>query len=116
MPVQLVVCFFFFFSSRRRHTRFDCDWSSDVCSSDLFPPGFTSPKIASAMALPPFSPAYHPPIMAGTVVLAPGKANKNGRGAGRGKGEISGGAGSFKKKKKKKNTDAVQKLKDKTYA
>src|SRR2546430_13692759 len=23
-----------FFSSRRRHTRFDCDWSSDVCSSD----------------------------------------------------------------------------------
>src|SRR3990167_52974 len=26
---------FFFFSSRRRHTRFDCDWSSDVCSSDL---------------------------------------------------------------------------------
>src|SRR2546430_2784905 len=31
-----VLCvFFFFFSSRRRHTRFDCDWSSDVCSSDL---------------------------------------------------------------------------------
>src|SRR5256886_4777844 len=28
-------CSFFFFSSRRRHTRFDCDWSSDVCSSDL---------------------------------------------------------------------------------
>src|SRR2546430_17231567 len=26
---------FFFFSSRRRHTRFDCDWSSDVSSSDL---------------------------------------------------------------------------------
>src|SRR5690606_41083282 len=25
----------FFFSSRRRHTRFSCDWSSDVCSSDL---------------------------------------------------------------------------------
>src|SRR2546430_6522357 len=32
-----VICLnvFFFFSSRRRHTRFDCDWSSDVCSSDL---------------------------------------------------------------------------------
>src|SRR6266568_4647949 len=27
------VCFFF--SSRRRHTRWNCDWSSDVCSSDL---------------------------------------------------------------------------------
>src|SRR5256886_12180157 len=29
------ICRMFFFSSRRRHTRFDCDWSSDVCSSDL---------------------------------------------------------------------------------
>src|SRR2546427_2365996 len=28
-------CVGVFFSSRRRHTRFDCDWSSDVCSSDL---------------------------------------------------------------------------------
>src|SRR5690606_8583905 len=26
----------FFFSSRRRHTRFSRDWSSDVCSSDLY--------------------------------------------------------------------------------
>src|SRR5690242_21939135 len=26
---------YFFFSSRRRHTRLTCDWSSDVCSSDL---------------------------------------------------------------------------------
>src|SRR5689334_24764776 len=25
----------FFFSSRRRHTRWYCDWSSDVCSSEL---------------------------------------------------------------------------------
>src|SRR5689334_24768779 len=25
----------FFFSSRERHTRWNCDWSSDVCSSDL---------------------------------------------------------------------------------
>src|SRR5438270_2628693 len=33
----LFIFFFFFFSSRRRHTRFDCDWSSDVCSSDLAP-------------------------------------------------------------------------------
>src|SRR2546430_6035484 len=32
--VCVILCFFFF-SSRRRHTRFDCDWSSDVCSSDL---------------------------------------------------------------------------------
>src|SRR5207302_8344890 len=32
----LYVGSFFFFSSRRRHTRFSRDWSSDVCSSDLF--------------------------------------------------------------------------------
>src|SRR6266704_6247407 len=31
--------FFFFFSSRRRHTRSKRDWSSDVCSSDLFKTG-----------------------------------------------------------------------------
>src|SRR5437588_1087320 len=33
--VVLNFFFFFFFSSRRRHTRSLCDWSSDVCSSDL---------------------------------------------------------------------------------
>src|SRR3954463_6007595 len=33
--INMPVCFFFFFSSRRRHTRLSCDWSSDVCSSDL---------------------------------------------------------------------------------
>src|SRR5690625_6997080 len=27
---------YFFFSSRRRHTRWPRDWSSDVCSSDLY--------------------------------------------------------------------------------
>src|SRR5690242_21164983 len=27
--------YIFFFSCRRRHTRLTCDWSSDVCSSDL---------------------------------------------------------------------------------
>src|SRR2546430_6610339 len=34
----MIDCVLFFFSSRRRHTRFDCDWSSDVCSSDLARP------------------------------------------------------------------------------
>src|SRR2546430_7609572 len=33
--MRLLLMLLFFFSSRRRHTRFDCDWSSDVCSSDL---------------------------------------------------------------------------------
>src|SRR6267142_5311968 len=35
--------FFFFFSSRRRHTRLTCDWSSDVCSSDLELPAASGP-------------------------------------------------------------------------
>src|SRR5438477_8028998 len=44
----------FFFSSRRRHTRLTCDWSSDVCSSDLVtstvvgmlvPPGSTTVEV-----------------------------------------------------------------------
>src|SRR3989475_1018616 len=35
LSLPVFVIFVFFFSSRRRHTRFDCDWSSDVCSSDL---------------------------------------------------------------------------------
>src|SRR5260370_2478940 len=34
-PNNCTFSFIFFFSSRRRHTRFKCDWSSDVCSSDL---------------------------------------------------------------------------------
>src|SRR5690625_5584130 len=35
---MLIVFLFFFFSSRRRHTRWPRDWSSDVCSSDLYWP------------------------------------------------------------------------------
>src|SRR5207237_3975304 len=34
------------FSSRRRHTRFKCDWSSDVCSSDL---GVAPPEVIGVM-------------------------------------------------------------------
>src|SRR5438034_9698654 len=40
----------FFFSSRRRHTRSLCDWSSDVCSSDLIegmPAGLSRVKTIS---------------------------------------------------------------------
>src|SRR5205807_4057434 len=42
---------FFFFSSRRRHTRLQGDWSSDVCSSDLFdgPPPGTRRRAVEAM-------------------------------------------------------------------
>src|SRR2546421_5983261 len=48
--LRVVYCYFFiffFFSSRRRHTRSDRDWSSDVCSSDLFlNPGLSVSDVA----------------------------------------------------------------------
>src|SRR2546430_1056988 len=48
----------FFFSSRRRHTRFDGDWSSDVCSSDLRSPRrATCSSSCRAMRSAPSSPS-----------------------------------------------------------
>src|SRR2546430_9984437 len=54
---------FFFLLSRIRHTMFDCDWSSDVCSSDLccgpkpgnppIPIDGTGKKIGSAIKFKP---------------------------------------------------------------
>src|SRR5438309_4734698 len=44
------VCSFFFFSSRRRHTRWNCDWSSDVCSSDLLVLGAFGPRMLKIVA------------------------------------------------------------------
>src|SRR2546430_9444451 len=41
----------FFFSSRRRHTRFDCDWSSDVCSSDLLAAPAASTEKSAAVTI-----------------------------------------------------------------
>src|SRR4051812_9316996 len=46
-----------FFSSRRRHTRLTCDWSSDVCSSDLHALARVMASITMATAAAPgFSP------------------------------------------------------------
>src|SRR5256886_13491375 len=50
-----LVFLFFFFSSRRRHTRFDCDWSSDVCSSDLQPQVY-SPEFLRSLKIPDIPP------------------------------------------------------------
>src|SRR3989338_1428872 len=51
----------YFFSSRRRHTRWNCDWSSDVCSSDLnqnetrTPSAKTKPERSAFLRSPPCS-------------------------------------------------------------
>src|SRR2546430_8475402 len=61
-------CVCFFFSSRRRHTRFDCDWSSDVCSSDLDSAPADVPSAAPAVdrAVPQLpAPIWAPAIVYG---------------------------------------------------
>src|SRR3989475_11748953 len=99
----MYVLFFFFFSSRRRHTRFDCDWSSDVCSSDL-----VRQEDAACAALDDGrGDARILDVGEGlrgeddADVLLAQRLEQIGRAACRGRGEISGVAGSFKKKKKK---------------
>src|SRR5438034_7771590 len=47
--------FFFFFSSRRRHTRSLCDWSSDVCSSDLLQRCILAPSVKPGVLDPGLS-------------------------------------------------------------
>src|SRR5437588_9045794 len=48
----MFISFFFFFSSRRRHTRSLCDWSSDVCSSDLVNANIKTPGMANIFWMP----------------------------------------------------------------
>src|SRR2546427_6957797 len=64
MIVTYAFIFFFFFSSRRRHTRFDCDWSSDVCSSDL---SHDCPDCGSRVQGTGFSPCFSCSIKRGNV-------------------------------------------------
>src|SRR5260221_5340269 len=51
-----------FFSSRRRHTRSLCDWSSDVCSSDLGRLLLTSRQDPNAASCSAFLGAGHHPV------------------------------------------------------
>src|SRR5260370_42580436 len=93
---------FFFFSSRRRHTRFKCDWSSDVCSSDLACTRGDCSGQACGNGQCRGRRAGGAPIGRGSP---PGRRGQIGRASGRGKGENSGGAASLKKKKKKVQWD-----------
>src|SRR2546430_8910593 len=88
----------FLFSSRRRHTRFDCDWSSDVCSSDLTrldpaaqswarragPPGTAATAGAAAAAVPEEAvPGAAAPAAAARAVVAPAAARSEERRVGK---------------------------------
>src|SRR2546430_17690669 len=93
----------FVFSSRRRHTRFDCDWSSDVCSSDLRP----------ALPAASFDVVLCTEVIEHVVESRAALAGMRrllrqiGRGAGRGRGENSVGAVSLKKKKKERVSEST---------
>src|SRR5438034_10378369 len=82
---------FFFFSSRRRHTRSLCDWSSDVCSSDLA--GATDYHLGRGQSLPGRDGRPGPEAPA-----LPDHANEIGRASCRERVEISVGAVSLTKK------------------
>src|SRR2546430_17586344 len=47
MKAHILVVDVYFFSSRRRHPIFDCDWSSDVFSSDLSNDGAAAVVLAA---------------------------------------------------------------------
>src|SRR4051812_50191975 len=94
---------FFFFSSRRRHTRLTCDWSSDVCSSDL--------RAVALGRTPTGRTTTRPPRLRGgragpaTIFAAASMSlafrSGIGRASCRGRGENYGGGGAFKKKKQR---------------
>src|SRR5438132_3105998 len=101
--MDIILIFFFFFSSRRRHTRSLCDWSSDVCSSDL--------SMSRARLEPVAAPAKPAPCMhdSGTIhdryesvgkPCRPVRRPKIGRASCREREESAVGAGGVKKKRK----------------
>src|SRR5260370_24947537 len=83
---------YFFFSSRRRHTRFKCDWSSDVCSSDLV-------GVVGADGDGPTAALGVVSLAGGPWRSMRGGEIEIGRASCRGRGEISGVAVSLKKKR-----------------
>src|SRR2546430_11391900 len=70
IPKDVVIAVYCFFSSRRRHTMFDCDWSSDVCSSDLGFAGSTADAFSLFSRFEAKLEQYHGNIGRGAVELA----------------------------------------------
>src|SRR5437762_9817114 len=97
---------FFFFSSRRRHTRYIGDWSSDVCSSDLFSKLVQTPEYKDYMEKQALKPIFLTGKDMVQFLEEDGSLNKQlmteeiGRASCRERVEISVGAGGVKKKRK----------------
>src|SRR5712692_11041530 len=68
--IEVGICSVFFFSGRRRHTRWNCDWSSDVCSSDL-EEAVAEARSSAAGTAAPAAEEWTPQITIGTSVLIP---------------------------------------------
>src|SRR5437867_13434694 len=100
--------FFFFFSSRRRHTRSYGDWSSDVCSSDLFR-GFAKAAEGKAELSPAelakaleeaANAAYRAvtkPTEGTILTVARAAGDEIGRASCRERGEMGGGGGALRR-------------------
>src|SRR5689334_24409256 len=96
-PVFVIAAYVsvFFFSSRRRHTRWNCDWSSDVCSSDLLAEALGVGQNVVSKVLARL-------VAAGVIEVGRrhvrGEPQQIGRASCRERGETSGVAGGWKKK------------------
>src|SRR4051812_30770014 len=66
---SVVLWIFFFFSSRRRHTRLTCDWSSDVCSSDLYDEWDRLRRGEARVCVGPRSAVFAPVSQLGLIVV-----------------------------------------------
>src|SRR5689334_5295272 len=71
----------FIFSSRRRHTMWNCDWSSDVCSSDLAPTSSYFVVVPLRNLTPNFEPLRRsPPLRATRRDRLPAEGKRPGEG------------------------------------
>src|SRR5437762_5415940 len=104
MSGQVCWLFFFFFSSRRRHTSYIGDWSSDVCSSDLYLPTADGGRAITDAVRETHEVVSIGRALAGAPAPPPkGGAryhfNQIGRASCRERVEVSGGDGSLKMKR-----------------
>ena len=92
-----MVIFFFFFKQKTAYEIYQCDWSSDVCSSDLLlgcsaaprlaetmgakPEGSSRRALPSSSSLPPATLSRSPSISAGSSRSAPAPASVLGLGS-----------------------------------